>query len=149
MAEGARLHAGCVAVGESGVLIAGPAGSGKSSLARDLLDAARREGFFARLVSDDRTLLQARHGRLIARPVAPLAGLMEARGLGLLARPFEAAAVVRLVVELSADEPPRWPEDGHGPMVLCGIEIPRFFCRRGAPSTGLVLGHLRGSTTLP
>ena len=144
MAEAAAtVHAGCVLIGEGGVLILGPAGAGKSSLARELIDGARRGGSFARLVSDDRTRIEAHHGRLLARPVAPLAGLIEARGAGLLRLAHEDAAVVRLAVELSAEEPPRLPEDGEGALSLCGVEIPRLFLRRGAPSVGVLLERMR------
>jgi HPr kinase/phosphorylase len=142
-AAAATVHAGCVLLGEGGVLILGPAGAGKSSLARELIDAARLAGTFARLVSDDRTLIEAFHGRLVARPVAPLEGLIEARGVGLLRESHEGAALVRLAVELSTDEPPRFPEDSERRLCLCGVEIPRLFMRRGAPLIGVLLERMR------
>jgi HPr kinase/phosphorylase len=142
MLEAATVHATCVAVAEGGVLITGPSGAGKSALAQTLVAAARREGVFARLVGDDRIRIEGRHGRLVARPVAAVRGLLEVRGVGLLPVEAEGGAVVRLVVELSADAP-RLPEDGEAQIVLCGVAIPRFFARTGALLTDLVLDRMR------
>ncbi|MDA3887407.1 MAG: serine kinase, partial [Allgaiera sp.] len=55
------LHASCVALDGRGVLILGPSGAGKSGLALQLMALG------ARLVADDRTRLNPRAGRLIAR----------------------------------------------------------------------------------
>jgi HPr kinase/phosphorylase len=142
MAESATIHAGCVLIGEKAVLITGSSGAGKSSLARELLAAARQRGRFGRLVSDDRTRLEARHGRLIARPVEAISGLIEVRGLGLVAAEHEAAGVVGLLVELWADEPPRLPEASQASITLCGVVIPRIYGRTGAPIGEVVLGRL-------
>ena len=53
------IHAGCVLVGEAGLLIRGASGSGKSALAREVVSLALGTGRFGRLVSDDRTRLEA------------------------------------------------------------------------------------------
>jgi HPr kinase/phosphorylase len=142
MGEATTIHAGCVLIGEKAVLIAGLSGTGKSSLTRELLEAARRRGRFGRLVSDDRTRIEARHGRLIARPVEAIAGLIEVRGVGLVASEHEAAGVVALLVELWADEPPRLPDAAEASVALCGVVIPRIYGRRGAPLGEVVLGRL-------
>lgn len=142
MADGETIHAGCVALAEGGVLITGPSGSGKSTLARALIAAARRDGIFARLVSDDRTRLQPRHGRLVARPVEAIRGLVEIRGVGLVPVPVEDAALVRLVVELS-EEAPRLPDGQDATVSVCGVALPRFFSLKGAPLVDLVLERLR------
>ena len=92
-----RIHATAVAIGEAGVLIRGAAGAGKSVLALALIAAAQQSGRFARLVADDRTGLSASAGRLVARPVPPLEGIVERRGLGLTPEPHLEAAVIRLM----------------------------------------------------
>ena len=43
MAAATTLHASCVVVGEAGILIRGPSGSGKSSLAREIVLWVGRE----------------------------------------------------------------------------------------------------------
>jgi len=79
------LHAGLVTLydrtGWRGVLIEGPSGAGKSDLALRCLAL----GF--RLVSDDRTLVFTSGGKLFGACPEPLRGLLEARGLGLIAPP--------------------------------------------------------------
>jgi len=88
-----------------GVLIEGPSGSGKSDLALRCLDAGWT------LVADDRTLLWTCQGRLYGRAPDTLAGLVEARGLGVLPAPARPFAEVRLVVECAPpDAVERVPE---------------------------------------
>ena len=97
------VHASCVAVGGRAVLITGPSGAGKSALALQLIALG------ADLVSDDQTALQAVGAQLIARPPAMIAGLIEARGLGLLHLPHLDQAEVALVADLAFTETERLP----------------------------------------
>lgn len=88
-------HATTVAVAGTGLMIEGPSGSGKSSLALDLM------AWGADLVADDRTLLRLRaDGRVEACAPPSLPAAIEARGLGLLparlAGPVPLGAVVRM-----------------------------------------------------
>ena len=75
-------HAGLIACrfagGWRGALIEGPSGVGKSDLALRALD----QGF--RLVADDRALVFVSNGKLYGRAPDALAGLVEARGVGVL-----------------------------------------------------------------
>ena len=137
------IHASCVVVGEAGLLIRGPSGAGKSSLVREILFRAGRTGRFCRLVSDDRTRLAAQHGRLVASPVEPLSGCLEVRGVGIVRLPFEPAAVVRLVLDLSED-PERYPGDRDGRVELCGVMVPRLCGRAGASSADIAIARLSG-----
>jgi HPr kinase/phosphorylase len=98
------MHASCVAVSDRAVLITGPSGAGKSSLALALLAIG------AGLVSDDQTEIFLQEGRVFARcPNPALAGLIEARGVGLLAAAAAPPCVVELVVDLATPEPDRLP----------------------------------------
>lgn len=123
---GQTIHAGCVVIGEAGILIRGPSGVGKSALARQLIGAAQALGQFARLVSDDRTQLVHRAGRLLARPVPAIAGRIEVRGLGLVALPSEPAAVIRLVVDGLPQAGARMPEPEEAWTSLLGVALPRL-----------------------
>jgi serine kinase of HPr protein (carbohydrate metabolism regulator) len=138
------IHATCIVVGEAGILIRGEAGAGKSGLARAIMDAARGAGRFGRLVSDDRTRIARRHGRLVAQVVPSIAGRIEARGVGILAVAYEPSAVVRLVVDLTKAEPPRLPTPEDQTIVLCGVVVPRFRQCSNASSPGLVLSSIDG-----
>jgi len=121
---GITLHAGCVVIGEKAVLLTGKSGAGKSSLARALVDTAVAEGRFAAMVADDRVLI-SRHGdRLVARPHPRLARRPEIRGFGIVRGPFEPAAVIALVLELSAGRQPRMPEATGETAHLLGMSVP-------------------------
>lgn len=138
-----RIHATALAIGEAGILIRGTSGIGKSSLALALIDNARSHGGFARLVADDRTEISARHGRLVARPVPPLEGVIERRGLGLTPEPHLPAVIVRLVVDLSEEAPARMPEPEDLVEHLDGVALPRLRVAAGPGQERLVLAALR------
>ena len=119
------IHATAVLVGAKAVLIRGEPGSGKSRLALRLLEAAGRELPFVRLVGDDRLYLESRAGRLVARPPQELAGLLEIRGTGIVRVPFEAAAVVGLIIDLGQPAG-RMPAAESRKAVLEGVALPRL-----------------------
>ncbi len=91
-----QIHATCIAIGGKGVLLLGPSGGGKSDLALRLIAAG------AELVADDRVDLSlGADGSVRASAPAALAGMIEARGLGILAMPALADAPVWLACELT------------------------------------------------
>ncbi len=92
------MHASCAARHGRGVLVLGPSGAGKSSLILRLIGL----GFL--LVADDR--VDVTDG--VASPPAPLAGLLEVRGIGILRLPFLRRARLALAVQLGRGD--RLPE---------------------------------------
>jgi serine kinase of HPr protein (carbohydrate metabolism regulator) len=92
------IHGTCVAFGDIGVLLRGPSGLGKSDLALRLIEAG------ATLVADDRVMLSAVDGRLVAHPPPALAGLLEVRGIGLVELPYASDIGVALIVDLVPPE---------------------------------------------
>jgi serine kinase of HPr protein (carbohydrate metabolism regulator) len=78
-------HAGLLALRLDGVwrglLVEGPSGVGKSDLALRAIEAGLS------LVADDRVVVFASGDRLFGRAPDPLAGLIEARGVGVVAEP--------------------------------------------------------------
>jgi HPr kinase/phosphorylase len=136
------IHASAVLVGARAVLIRGPSGSGKSRLALELIQAARSGALrFARLVGDDRVHVEAAHGRLLVRPAAALAGLIELRGVGMLQLPYEPGAVVGLVVDLAA-EAERLPDAQQQRTEIEGIALARLAVAAGEPALPAVLALL-------
>lgn len=120
-----NLHGGCILLAEAGILIRGPSGSGKSTLARELIAARQTRGGFAALVADDRVMV-SRHGtRLVARPHPAIAGLIEQRGFGLRQLPYEEAAVLRVVADVSTEDWMRFPESEALSTSLLGLRLPR------------------------
>ncbi|MGU3495048.1 HPr kinase/phosphorylase [Xanthobacteraceae bacterium A53D] len=135
---GPTQHGTCVAVGETGVLIRGPSGSGKSTLALRLMLDAPRALPPAQLVADDRVLLAAEDDSLIASPPAPLAGLIEVRGLGLRRVPHLFSVKVKVLVDLAADDAARLPTPEAQQASLYGIRLFRIAVPAGADPALLV-----------
>jgi serine kinase of HPr protein (carbohydrate metabolism regulator) len=118
----AMLHAGLIALrmeGEwRGVLIEGPAGSGKSDLALRALS----HGF--QLVADDRTVVFVSAGRLYGRAPDALAGLIEVRGLGVVSE--RALPMAEIALALTCENAPeavdRMPD--FAAHELLGLSVP-------------------------
>lgn len=147
-ADAATIHASAVLVGRKAALIRGPAGSGKSQLAWDLLQAAAHGAPpFARLVADDRAHVEARGGCLLVGPAPVLAGLIEIRGLGILRVAYEPLAVVGLVVDLADDDAVRHPDPKVQQTVIEGVSLPRVAIGAGMSALPAVLAFLKGSQT--
>ncbi|HEX4411847.1 MAG TPA: HPr kinase/phosphatase C-terminal domain-containing protein [Xanthobacteraceae bacterium] len=140
------IHASAVLVGARAVLIRGPSGSGKSRLALELIAGAASKLFpVVRLVGDDRVYLTAAGGRVLVAPAPQLAGLIELRGTGIMRLPYEARAVVGLVVDLNAADADRLPEAGD--ITLEGVTLPRLAVPSGVAALPGLLARLtlRGS----
>ena len=99
----AIVHATTVALGDRGVLILGPSGSGKSALALHLMALG------ARLVADDRTILTSTPQGLVASCPPAGRGLIEARGVGILCAPTLDHVIIVLAVDLAQQETDRLP----------------------------------------
>ena len=142
-AEAASVHASAVKVGGRAVLIRGPSGAGKSRLSFDLILAGRSGQIPpAMLVGDDRVYLQTSQGELVVRPARELAGLIEIRGLGIRRCDFTEAAVVGLVVDLSAADAQRLPPAEALSAQVNGIMIPRLPVGVGYSALPLVIAAL-------
>lgn len=95
-----QLHqATCVAIRGRALLIEGPPGSGKSSLALALIDRG------ATLVGDDGVSLEPSGTRLYASPAPHIAGKLEVRNLGLLEFATVSHVPIALVLRLDAESP--------------------------------------------
>lgn len=134
-----NLHASALIIGEHGLILLGASGAGKSALALALIEAEAARGGFARLIGDDRVLVEARGGRLIARSHRAIAGQVEARGAGIFGVPFLAAARLHGVLKLEAD-PARMPPDADHYRIE-GVSLPCLTLRADADlpaKTGVV-----------
>lgn len=112
------LQAGAVAIGGRALLIEGPPGSGKSSLALALI------GRGAGLIGDDAVTLTAQGGRLIASPPPNIAGLLEVRGVGIARLATAPPAPVALILVLGGPTPPRLPATPLPTRTIAGIAVP-------------------------
>jgi HPr kinase/phosphorylase len=118
------LHASCVSLDGKALLILGESGTGKSSLALQLIALG------AELIADDRTMVRALDGTLHAQCPPTIKGLIEARGVAILRLPVAEPAPVALSVDLDKTETARLP-DPHKTTVS-GITLP---CLWNAPSS--------------
>jgi HPr kinase/phosphorylase len=122
------VHASALVLGEAGVLIRGPSGSGKSGLALALMALAGHRGIFAALVGDDRVHIRVSGRQILASGAPSVRGLIERRGFGIVRAPTEPCAVVRLVVDLSlgSKRNPRLPDDDSLSVSIANIVVPRL-----------------------
>jgi HPr kinase/phosphorylase len=122
------LHGTAIKRYGKGVLILGPSGSGKSSLALQLM------AYGAELIVDDLVYLDVVKGvvTLSFPPKAKRVAKIEARGVGLLSAHLADPAPLRLIIDLSQTETERLPDthfvDVAGQQVRCfrNVQVPAF-----------------------
>ncbi|PZT90249.1 MAG: serine kinase [Citromicrobium sp.] len=111
-----------VAIDGRGLLIEGPTGAGKTSLALMLIDRG------AVLIGDDGVQIAAEDGQLVASPAPETAGLIEIRNVGIVEMPTTSAPVA-LILSISP-KAARFPMDTQA-RELCGLSIPSLPFRTG------------------
>jgi len=114
------IHATAVAIGDWGLVIRGPSKAGKSTLALELIaasDPLRR----IILVGDDRLLVSHCGAEVLVSPHPRIAGLIEQRGVGIIAMPYQGEVPVLAVVDLGIS-----PDDTHGCVSTCDLAGQNF-----------------------
>ena len=133
------IHSTTVSLNGLGVLLRGEPGSGKSSLALQLMEQPGMglgdKVLAARLVADDQTILTLKNGKLQATAPDSLKGLLELRGLGLLSVAAQQDVAVVLVVDLKpATTIERLPDKAALHTDLLGVTLPRIDIDASHPS---------------
>lgn len=119
------VHATALVVGETGLLLTGPSGSGKSKMAMNMIQAAAARGRFAALVSDDRVRLQVAGTRLLAIAPSQIAGMIELRGSGILKVAHLPRAVMHVAIAVGRPQDhPRLPPADARYTPRPGIDLP-------------------------
>lgn len=113
-------QASAVSIDGRALLIEGPPGSGKSSLALALIDRG------AGLIGDDAVTLARAGGQLIASAPPNIAGMLEVRGIGLMRLPLAAPAPVGLILVLGGPQPERLPETPLACRTIAGVAVPEL-----------------------
>ena len=114
------IHGTCILVAGAGVLLRGPSGSGKSDLAFRLIETGD-----AVLVADDQTSVTINRGGLKASPPTNLAGLIEVRGVGIVARHHRESCSIDLVIDMvGRDDVPRLP--GPQTVEIMDVTVPLY-----------------------
>lgn len=130
------LHASCVAFSGQGVVLIGASGSGKSSLALQLMALG------AQLVADDRVwIFAARNGQLTARAPKSIKGLIEARGVGILRANPVPSTQIAWIIDLDQIETQRLPPVRH--KTLLGHDVPLLHAVPGPQFASAIVHLLR------
>ncbi|MBS0254325.1 MAG: HPr kinase/phosphatase C-terminal domain-containing protein [Proteobacteria bacterium] len=124
--SGQPVQATAVALGGRALLLVGPPGCGKTSLALELIDRG------ATLIGDDGVLLRAAGGQVLADPPEATRGLIELRNLGLFTLPVCSAVPVALVLRVDP-EAPRFIDAAES-ITLAGLPIPLLRIWPGMPA---------------
>jgi HPr kinase/phosphorylase len=113
------VHATAVAIDGRAVLLRGPSGSGKSDLALRLIAAG------GQLVADDQSQLWRDGNAILIRAPATIAGLIEARGVGIMKVDWMPVARLALIADLVAPQHvERLPEPSNE--TILGVSLPRI-----------------------
>ena len=119
---GVVRHASSLVIGEMGVLIEGPSGSGKSSVMFGLVERAKLAGLDAAIISDDQTILTPKEDGLWLSAPEQIAGKAELRGFGIIDVQTAAGAWAKILgILVPAVNVERMPEPATSD--LFGIKI--------------------------
>lgn len=111
------MQATSVAIAGRALMIEGPPGSGKSSLALALIDRG------AQLIGDDAVTLSCVGATIMVAPPPNIAGLIEVRGIGLIKVPLARPALLALILTLGGPHGDRLP-DKPAQRSIMGCTIP-------------------------
>lgn len=116
-------HCCVVEIDGFGMLLEGPSGAGKTSLALGLLEHSMLSERPAGFVCDDQAIIGTQDGKLIAKAPLQTSGMVEIRGYGVVQIANQPEAVIRLVVKLVSDEEvERMPQNEVE--IITGISLP-------------------------
>lgn len=129
------LHASCVAIDGRAVLISGASGSGKSTMALQMMALG------AVLVADDQTVVRNRDRRLWVSAPDSIRGKIEARGVGILKAKAVRDAELVLAVDLDREEEDRLPHPRE--TRILGTALPLCLRVDAAHFAAAILQYLR------
>ncbi len=96
----------------------------------------------ANLVADDRTAVALLNGVLVASAPAPIVGMIEARGIGILAADTVLRAVLRLAIDMGQTETERLPPKRNIRILNRKLDLLHNVERRHFPVA--ILQYIRG-----
>ncbi len=116
-----NIHGTAIMINDTGVLLRGSSGSGKSLLALQLLDLFSPKSL---LIADDRVDILAKNNEIYMLTPKNIGGLIELRGRGVIKKEYIKKAKLHLIIDLVA-EFDRYPEQDEFFTIVQGVNIPR------------------------
>lgn len=101
-----NIHATAIKINNKGVLFLGKSGSGKSDLSLRMIVEHN-----AKIIADDRVIVENIKEKLIASAPSNLKGLIEVRGIGIINLDCVSQFKIDMVVNLISDKIERLPEN--------------------------------------
>ncbi|EAU42651.1 hypothetical protein FP2506_07416 [Fulvimarina pelagi HTCC2506] len=122
-----NVHGTALLIGRVGILIRGPAQSGKTSLCISLLRRAASISQTAYLIADDRVDLRTCEDQIIMSSPEALTGLVEIAGIGIVREETAESSPLLLLVDLvAAEERTRMPDEDASIHILHGHRVRRI-----------------------
>lgn len=119
------VHGTAIRLGATGLILVGPSGSGKSSLALALMASARRAGHFSALVGDDQVFVEQSGDGVHANAPPNIVGKIEIRGSGIgTVAAIERARMDLAVMPVAVTAENRIPAEGQRFELAPGIWLP-------------------------
>ena len=122
------VHGTAIALAGKAALIRGAPGSGKSDLALRCLSQPASDLIAgqALLLADDQVIVETHRGKVLMRCPEPIKGLLEVRGVGIVAVPTQDTAELELLVDLvPVDKVERLPDPDERAELL-GVSVRRL-----------------------
>jgi serine kinase of HPr protein (carbohydrate metabolism regulator) len=144
-----NIHACALEISNTGILIIGDSGSGKTSLCLGLLERAAINNTKASFVCDDQVLLETKNDSLLANAPLAINEQVEVRGYGITSLTNKPSTKVTLVVELVQDHAiKRMPDSTL--INIQGFELPHLSVptRHENQSVRIVFAWLHDNTDL-
>ncbi|MEM7621031.1 MAG: HPr kinase/phosphatase C-terminal domain-containing protein [Pseudomonadota bacterium] len=148
-----QMHGTCIAIDDKAIVLRGASGSGKSDLALRFIHTpfpriSAPQNFqlqTGRLVADDQVLIHRNGEDLIASCPKQIQGMIEIRGVGLVAVPYlERARIYALVDLVALENVPRLPDDPIAKENLLDVTCPVFQLYSFEASAPFKLWHILG-----
>jgi len=136
-------HCTCITINKTGIMIEGASGTGKTSLALGVMEAAQNRGVEAKLVCDDQAMITARDNALWARVPESIVGKVELHGFGIVDVTHIEQCRIDLVCKLvDQDKITRLPQRRECTLLGVGIEYIEAPAQHEAQSIRLLLQKL-------
>ena len=138
-----NFHCSVIEINQTGIMITGSSGSGKTSLALGLLERANSHQLLSAFISDDQAILREHNSRLVAKTPPTIAGKLELHGYGIIDLPYKKETTIDLVIEMCPEDTlDRMPEERFTTINNVQLPLLRVPIKHEAQSVRIVFAWL-------